>query len=234
MKQFEFNIEPAGRSNSAYKPQFYLSQQNWQGFNSAKFGYAERVHYAPKDLIKDVIIGNDHVFLGCKHFPPKRSDVYDDKSSLRTFPHIHNRQSNLNDYGTTLSNRAYVPPPKKILTKLGTDARKGNSRVSSAKSLVRPATFQGVREKTKKLTEATLEAPRSIKVVTKDDWKNREKEEELNEEVRGVKELQRWERTYLRFAQQEARNAAENSRPATVGTPGQYSSRKDLSHRSLL
>jgi len=124
----------------------------WDGLNSSKFGYSERVHYEPRDMLK-TLQGSDFPPTGRKHFEPAYGTVMQDKICLRVFPTVHNIQSSL-DEPKSLSKLAYVAPPKKLFLKLN-GVSPSFFKPPRIKSLVRPQTFNGIRGTRKEIREAS-------------------------------------------------------------------------------
>jgi len=84
------------------------SNQQWQGVTSDKWRYAERKHYAPKDMMK-TIEGVDLPFLGRKHFTPTNSGVRQEKLCLKPFPEVHNRQSSASSDPKIKTRKEFTP-----------------------------------------------------------------------------------------------------------------------------
>jgi len=173
--------------------------QEWGGLESSKFGYAERVHFEPRDMLK-TLQGSDFPPTGRKHFEPTYGEVMEERIGLQVFPTIHNIQTKL-DEPKSLSKLAYVAPPKKIFNKLN-GVSPSFFKPSRIKSLVRPQTFNGIRSTRqevmavrKDLTTAgslTARTNQSSIRVVKLDWKQKEKIQARQSEINEVENLNHW------------------------------------------
>ena len=93
-------------------PMATQSKLEWEGFESKRFSFPERKHYDSHDVMK-IIQGRDLPFLGRKHYEGFNTTAKDDKCSVKTFPHIHNRDSVSQGGISTVKKIEYIPTQRK-------------------------------------------------------------------------------------------------------------------------
>jgi len=169
------------------------STQDWRGLTSAKFGHPQRVHFSPRDMLKGTIEGLDDPVRGRRYFEPKYGTPMQERKYVRTFPNLHNKESDMTDL-TSLQKLAYVPHQKKII-----EIKNGSmsTKRSWNKSLVMPASFNGIKHmretsgwNTPKETLPTIKTRRAHNTMN---WKEKERLRESLNEIYSVRDLNKWE-----------------------------------------
>jgi len=222
--------------NYSIRPATVGYQSEWQGLTSKKFDAAERVHFAPRDMMK-TIEGMDLPFLGRKHFQPFFGKPMEENLSLKTFPKIHNKESDMSAL-KSLQKLAYAPPPKKISKKLITNLSNTSLKVTKGTSLIRPASFVSIREKPMdkqtesnhsqnyvkntvaggtSAKEATFFSTKGHTAANKLSWEERDRIQERMNDVMSVKSLSEWED--LKFAELQSKLKLMDRLRATTAKP---------------
>jgi len=180
------------------RPTSPVSRIDWNGASPQKFRLSERLHFIPKDLLRSVE-ASDASHRGRRHFSSKPvSPEREFSAGIRVFPEVSNRQTDTSNF-SSFGKLAYVNPQKKMLWKLKVSAAEALKQIK-AKSLVMPPSFSSIKEQKKERNSLVFGPPRNAKArqtPQRLNWRERERVEEKNDDMRNVKDLTRWENSLL-------------------------------------
>jgi len=157
----------------------------------------------------------DGMHRGRRHFSSKPvSPEREFSGGIRVFPELNNRHTDTSNF-PSFGKLAYVNPQKKMLWKLKVSAAEALKQIKG-KSLVMPAAFSSIKEQKKEKNNLVFGPPRNIKTrltPQRLNWRERERVDEKNDDVRNVKDLNRWENSILGGALNQSRRPS----PVVIG-----------------